>query len=79
MVNKAPDPSTVRPLRILKQTLEFLKTKWVEDQNYTYICDQFKSLRQDLTVSLQFCDMTFLFIVLTIFNLKCLQGSTHTK
>ncbi|CAG8432798.1 11478_t:CDS:10 [Diversispora eburnea] len=46
----APDPSTVRPLRILKQTLEFLKTKWVEDQNYTYICDQFKSLRQDLTV-----------------------------
>ncbi|CAG8688723.1 9861_t:CDS:2, partial [Acaulospora colombiana] len=45
----APDPSTVRPLRILKQTLEFLKAKWVEDQNYTYICDQFKSLRQDLT------------------------------
>ncbi|CAG8534563.1 7217_t:CDS:10 [Gigaspora margarita] len=47
---QAPDPSTVRPLRILKQTLEFLKAKWVEDQNYTYICDQFKSLRQDLTV-----------------------------
>ncbi|CAG8647747.1 27849_t:CDS:10 [Dentiscutata erythropus] len=49
-LTSAPDPSTVRPLRILKQTLEFLKTKWVEDQNYTYICDQFKSLRQDLTV-----------------------------
>ncbi|CAG8628334.1 3226_t:CDS:2, partial [Racocetra persica] len=49
-LTSAPDPSTVRPLRILKQTLEFLKAKWVEDQNYTYICDQFKSLRQDLTV-----------------------------
>ncbi|CAG8765330.1 5523_t:CDS:2, partial [Acaulospora morrowiae] len=24
----APDPSTVRPLRILKRTLEFLKAKW---------------------------------------------------
>ncbi|CAG8478405.1 13132_t:CDS:10 [Cetraspora pellucida] len=49
-LTSAPDPSTVRPLRILKQTLEFLKAKWVGDQNYTYICDQFKSLRQDLTV-----------------------------
>ncbi|RIA93252.1 nuclear export factor [Glomus cerebriforme] len=49
-LTSAPDPSTVRPKRILKKTLEFLKEKWVKDQNYTYICDQFKSLRQDLTV-----------------------------
>ena len=47
---KAPDPSTVRPLHILKKTLELLKSKWKETQNYTYICDQFKSIRQDLTV-----------------------------
>ncbi|KAI9315394.1 SAC3/GANP/Nin1/mts3/eIF-3 p25 family-domain-containing protein [Dichotomocladium elegans] len=46
----APDPATVRPLHILKQTLELLKRKWKAEQNYTYICDQFKSMRQDLTV-----------------------------
>ncbi|KAI9308733.1 SAC3/GANP/Nin1/mts3/eIF-3 p25 family-domain-containing protein [Cunninghamella echinulata] len=49
-LTSAPDPSTVRPLHILKQTLELLKSKWKADKNYTYICDQFKSLRQDLTV-----------------------------
>ncbi|KAJ3129244.1 hypothetical protein HK100_008741 [Physocladia obscura] len=49
-LQQAPDPATVRPLHILRQTLEFLSKKWKQDQNYTYICDQFKSLRQDLTV-----------------------------
>ncbi|KAG1447417.1 hypothetical protein G6F56_009269 [Rhizopus delemar] len=49
-LTSAPDPSTVRPLFILKQTLELLREKWRDEQNYTYICDQFKSLRQDLTV-----------------------------
>lgn len=45
-----PDPSTVRPLHVLEQALDFLKRKWLDERNYTYICDQFKSLRQDLTV-----------------------------
>lgn len=45
-----PDPSTVRPLHILKKTLELLKRKWKSENDYGYICDQFKSLRQDLTV-----------------------------
>jgi SAC3 family protein LENG8/THP3 len=45
-----PNPDTVRPLPILKQTLELLKKKWRKEGNYSYICDQFKSLRQDLTV-----------------------------
>ncbi|CAG8563504.1 5028_t:CDS:10 [Paraglomus occultum] len=49
-LTSAPDPSTVRPLPVLMKTLDFLKKKWVDEQNYTYICDQFKSLRQDLTV-----------------------------
>lgn len=35
---------------MLKKTLELLKDKWKNEQNYTYICDQFKSMRQDLTV-----------------------------
>lgn len=37
-------------MHILKQTLDLLKKKWKDEQNYSYICDQFKSLRQDLTV-----------------------------
>ncbi|KAI8073756.1 SAC3/GANP/Nin1/mts3/eIF-3 p25 family-domain-containing protein [Thamnidium elegans] len=49
-LTSAPDPATVRPLSILKQTLELLKDKWRTEQNYTYICDQFKSMRQDLTI-----------------------------
>lgn len=46
----APKPDDVRPERILQQTLDLLKRKWRKENNYSYICDQFKSLRQDLTV-----------------------------
>lgn len=45
-----PVPSMVRPERILQQTLDLLKKKWRKEGNYSYICDQFKSMRQDLTV-----------------------------
>lgn len=45
-----PKSELVRPLEVLKKTLELLKTKWRHENNYSYICDQFKSLRQDLTV-----------------------------
>lgn len=41
----------VRPVHILKKTLNLLKKKWRKEENYSYICDQFKSVRQDLTVS----------------------------
>jgi len=47
---QAPNPEKVRPLHILRQTLALLKKKWLEECDYTYICDQFKSMRQDLTV-----------------------------
>lgn len=49
-LTSAPNPDTVRPIHILHQTLDLLKKKWKKEANYTYICDQFKSLRQDLTV-----------------------------
>ena len=49
-LTSAPNPDTVRPLEVLKKTLEHLKKKWRDEANYVYICDQFKSLRQDLTV-----------------------------
>ena len=45
-----PVPSKVRPERVLRQTLDLLKKKWKKESNYSYICDQFKSMRQDLTV-----------------------------
>lgn len=46
----APVPSQVRPEYILRETLDLLKKKWKKEGNYSYICDQFKSMRQDLTV-----------------------------
>lgn len=46
----APKAIDVRPERVLHHTLDLLKKKWRKDGNYNYICDQFKSLRQDLTV-----------------------------
>ncbi|CAO3664538.1 unnamed protein product [Umbelopsis ramanniana] len=49
-LTSAPDPASVRPLPILRKTLELLKQKWEKEHNYTYMCDQFKSMRQDLTV-----------------------------
>ncbi|ORY03682.1 SAC3/GANP/Nin1/mts3/eIF-3 p25 family-domain-containing protein [Clohesyomyces aquaticus] len=45
-----PKPETVRPQHVLEKTLDLLKKKWREESNYNYICNQFKSLRQDLTV-----------------------------
>lgn len=49
-LTSAPNPDSVRPLPVLEKTLELLKKKWKRENNYSYICDQFKSLRQDLTV-----------------------------
>lgn len=49
-LTSAPDPKTVRPLATLRKTLHLLTQKWKAEKNYAYICDQFKSMRQDLTV-----------------------------
>ncbi|KAK2739582.1 hypothetical protein FQN57_006544 [Myotisia sp. PD_48] len=46
----APNPDEVRPLHVLRKTLDHLKKKWKQENNYGYVCDQFKSMRQDLTV-----------------------------
>jgi SAC3 family protein LENG8/THP3 len=41
----------VRPEYVLKQALKLLKAKWEnKSADYIYIDDQFRSLRQDLTV-----------------------------
>lgn len=45
-----PNPSTVRPLPVLEKALEHIMSKWKSEHDYTYTCDQLKSMRQDLTV-----------------------------
>ena len=59
-LTSAPDPATVRPLPVLKATLKLLKDKWRSNADYGYICDQFKSLRQDMTVQRIKSDFTVL-------------------
>ena len=50
-LTSAPDASEVRPEHILKEALHMLKEKWRrKSADYKYIDDQFRSLRQDLTV-----------------------------
>ena len=45
-----PKPENVRSLKTLKKTLQLLFDKYFEGATYNYLCDQCKSLRQDLTV-----------------------------
>ncbi|KAH7890722.1 SAC3/GANP/Nin1/mts3/eIF-3 p25 family-domain-containing protein [Phlebopus sp. FC_14] len=45
-----PRPEMIRPYPVLQQTLAELKKRWREKVSYDWICNQFKSLRQDLTV-----------------------------
>ncbi|CAH8819062.1 unnamed protein product [Schistosoma curassoni] len=49
-LTRAPDPTEVRPLAILKLSLEHVKEKWRSNTDYHWVCEQFKSIRQDLTV-----------------------------
>ncbi|KAI0060934.1 hypothetical protein BV25DRAFT_1857987 [Artomyces pyxidatus] len=45
-----PKPEQIRPYPVLQKTLMELKKRWREKVSYNWICSQFKSLRQDLTV-----------------------------
>lgn len=47
-----PKPEQIRPFSVLQRTLDELKKRWKQKPapTYNWMCSQFKSLRQDLTV-----------------------------
>ncbi|SCU77539.1 LAME_0A01442g1_1 [Lachancea meyersii CBS 8951] len=48
-----PNPDLVRPLNILKKAYDLVVRKYMQKEaSYPYLCDQFKSLRQDLRVQI---------------------------
>ncbi len=48
-----PEAHLVRPQHVLEKSLEFVLKKYEQTKNYRYICEQLKSIRQDLSVSLE--------------------------
>lgn len=45
-----PDPALVRPEKVLVESFYHCLNKWNRDRNYRFIEEQFRSIRQDLTV-----------------------------
>ncbi|CAF4636806.1 unnamed protein product, partial [Rotaria sp. Silwood1] len=46
-LTSAPNPSTIRPLIILEQAFPFVLNKYKSNNDWSYISNQLKSIRQD--------------------------------
>ena len=44
------NPNDFRPLEVLKKSLDYCMEKYEQSHDYTYICDQLRSIRQDISV-----------------------------
>lgn len=49
-ITSMPDPTTVRPEHVLRRALAWLRDKNEKGEEYEYISEQFRSMRQDLTI-----------------------------
>jgi len=49
-LTSAPTADQVRAEVVLVKSLENVMMKWKRDQNYAFVCEQLKSIRQDLTI-----------------------------
>lgn len=58
--SQEPDPRDIRPYTVLEKALNELKIRWRQNNDYPWICNQFKSIRQDLTVRALTCSAYFL-------------------
>eukprot|EP01050_Picozoa_sp_SAG11_P010450 SAG11_NODE_1046_length_6042_cov_12.954400_2_plen_111_part_00 len=49
-LTSAPDPAVVRPIEVLRKSLQHVKEMWKKKSNYEWCSDQMKGIRQDLTL-----------------------------
>lgn len=57
-LTSAANPSSVRPQHVLEQSLVMAVSHWAKTKDYHHVCDQLKSIRQDLTVQMIRNDFT---------------------